>query len=74
MLETKTLINFIGPALMLLYVGYCWVHQGCHHKGHGWKWKTREESPKGFWFTIVLLLVLSILAIASPLIIKHGRI
>ena len=57
---------------MLLYVGYCWVHQGIHHKGKGWK--TREESPKGFWFTIVLLLVLSILAIASPLIIKHGRI
>ena len=54
---------------MLLYVGYCWVHQGIHHKGKGWK--TREESPKGFWFTIVLLLVLSILTIASPLLIKR---
>jgi hypothetical protein len=72
MLEPRSLINFIGPALMLLYVGYCWVHQGYHKKGHGWK--TREESPKGFWFTIVLFLVLSIITIASPLIIKHGII
>jgi hypothetical protein len=72
MIETRSLMNLIGPALMLLYVGYCWVHQGCHHKGKGWK--TREESPKGFWFTIVLLLVLSIVTIASPLLIKHGRI
>jgi hypothetical protein len=69
MLENISLINLIGPALMLLYVGYCWVHQGIHHKGKGWK--TREESPKGFWFTIVLLLVLSILTIASPLLIKR---
>jgi hypothetical protein len=72
MIEIRSLINFIGPALMLTYIGYCWVHQGCHHKGKGWK--TREESPKGFWFTIVLLLVLSIVTIASPLLIKHGRI
>ena len=72
MIAIRSLINFIGPALMLLYVGYCWVHQGFHHKGKGWK--TREEYPKGFWFTIVLLLVLSILSIASPLILKHGRI
>ena len=72
MIEIRSLINFIGPALMLLYVGYCWVHQGFHQKGKGWK--TREEHPKGFWFTIVLLLVLSIVTIASPLILKHGRI
>jgi hypothetical protein len=72
MLEPRSLINFIGPALMLLYVGYCWVHQGCHHKGKGWK--TREESPKGFWFTIVLLLVLSILTIVNTLYFKHGII
>jgi len=69
MLEPRSLINFIGPALMLLYVGYCWVHQGCHQKGKGWK--TREESPKGFWFTIVLLLVLSAVTIASTLIVKR---
>ena len=69
MLEPRSLINFIGPALMLLYAGYCWVHQGCHHKGKGLK--TREESPKGFWFTIVLLLVLSAVTIASTLIVKR---
>ena len=69
MFEPRTLINFIGPALMLLYAGYCWVNQGCHHKGKGWK--TREESPKGFWFMIVLLLVLSAATIASSLILKR---
>ena len=69
MLEPRSLINFIGPALMLLYAGYCWVHQGCLQKGKGWK--TREESPKGFWFTIVLLLVLSAVTIASTLIVKR---
>ena len=69
MLEPRFLINFIGPALMLLYAGYCWVNQGCHHKGKGWK--TREESPKGFWFMIVLLLVLSAVTIASSLILKR---
>lgn len=68
MIEIRSLVNLIGPALMLLYAGYCWVHQGCHHKGKGWK--TREESPKGFWFTIVLLLVLSIVTIATPLLIR----
>ena len=72
MIEIRSLVDLIGPAIMLLYLGYCWVHQGFYKKGKGWK--TREEYPKGFWFTIVLLLVLSILAIASPLILKHGRI
>ena len=69
MLEPRSLINFIGPALMMLYAGYCWVNQGCHQKGRGWK--TREESPKGFWFMIVLLLVLSAVTIASTLIVKR---
>ncbi|MDC0557282.1 hypothetical protein OAO34_05805 [Candidatus Poseidoniaceae archaeon] len=69
MIEIRSLINFIGAALMLLYVGYCWVNQGCHHKGKGWR--TREESPKGFWFTIVLWLVLSAVTIASSLILKR---
>ena len=69
MLEPRSLINFIGPALMLLYAGYCWVNQGFHQKGKGWK--TREESPKGFRFMIVLLLVLSAVTIASTLIVKR---
>jgi len=68
MIETRSLINFIGPALMLLYVGYCWVHQGCYQRGKGWK--TREESPKMFLFTIIILLLLSIATISTSLILK----
>jgi hypothetical protein len=67
MINFRFLINFIGPALMLLYAGYCWVNQGCHHKGKGWR--TREESPKAFWFTIVLLVALSILTVALNLVL-----
>jgi hypothetical protein len=37
---------------MLLYVGYCWVHQGVHAKGKGWV--TREFAPKTFWFCMIL--------------------
>ncbi len=68
MIEIRSSINFIGPALILHYVGYCWVNQGFYQKVR--RWKTREESPRGFWFTIVLWLVLSVLTIASSLILK----
>ncbi|MBA4694888.1 MAG: hypothetical protein H2066_03445 [Candidatus Poseidoniales archaeon] len=68
MVETRFLINSIGPILMLLYAGYCWVHQGCFHKGKGWR--TREESPKMFWFNIVLMILFSILAFLGNIFAK----
>ena len=69
MIESRNFLTFIGPAPMMLYVGYCWVNQGFYQKVR--RWKTREESPRGFWFTIVLWLVLSVAAIASSLILKR---
>ena len=44
--------------LLLIYAGFCWVKQGVHVKGKGWK--SKEEMPKSFWFSIVLYLLIGL--------------
>ncbi len=51
-MEIRLIITSVFASLMLLYVGYCWVHQGVHAKGKGWV--TREFAPKTFWFCMIL--------------------
>ena len=42
--------------LLFAYSGYCWMNQKVLVRGIGWK--SKEEYPKSFYFTIVILVVL----------------
>jgi len=65
-MEIRKIINIAIAILMLLYVGYCWVNQGSHARGKGWR--TRWEAPKTFWFNVIFFTVVSIFMIVTALV------
>ena len=52
--------------LLLIYAGFCWVKQGVHVRGKGWK--SKEEMPRLFWFSIVLYLLLGLFMVVGNLL------
>ena len=57
------LLQLLIPIGLMAYAGYCWVTQSVHVRGMGWK--TREEAPKAFYFTILLILIIGVYSIVS---------
>ena len=55
--------NLFGLVLCLGYALYCFVNKGFHAKGKGWN--TKEEAPKGYYFTMGLMIFLGIIQIIS---------
>lgn len=51
--------------LLFAYAGFCWMKQKVHVRGKGWQ--TREESPKTFYFTVGIMILLGIGQLASSL-------
>ena len=48
---------------LFIYTLYCWIRQGTHVRGKGWK--TKEEMPKTFYFSVGLYLILGISIFAA---------
>ena len=55
--------NIIGLVFCAGYAGYTFVRQGVHVRGQGWK--TKEEAPKSFYFTVGILVLISIVSLGS---------
>jgi uncharacterized membrane protein YidH (DUF202 family) len=51
--------------LMCGYAGFCWVNQKVHVRGKGWR--TKEESPKMFYFTVSIMIFLGIVQLFSSI-------
>ena len=55
--------NLIGLVFCAGYAAYTFVRQGVHVRGQGWK--TKQEAPKSFYFTIGILVLISIFSLGS---------
>ena len=64
-LLTTLAIPILVSLLMFSYAGFCWMKQKVHVRGKGWQ--TREESPKMFYFTVGIMILLGIGQLASSL-------
>ena len=64
-LITKLVIPIVVAFLMFSYAGYLWVKQGVHVRGKGWM--SKEEAPKSFYITVVLMVVLGLGQLISPI-------
>ena len=64
-LLTALAIPILVSMLMFSYGGFCWMKQKVHVRGKGWQ--TREESPKMFYFTVGIMILLGIGQLASSL-------
>ncbi len=64
-LLTTLAIPILVSLLMFSYAGFCWMKQKVHVRGKGWQ--TREESPKTFYFTVGIMILLGIGQLASSL-------
>ncbi|MDG1556002.1 MAG: hypothetical protein P8R00_07125 [Candidatus Poseidoniaceae archaeon] len=60
---TDVVVPVLISLLLISYVGYCWFNQKVHVRGKGWK--TRDEYPKNFYFTLIVLTIIGIGQLAS---------
>jgi len=58
-LLTTLAIPILVSMLMFSYAGFCWMKQKIHVRGKGWR--SKEESPKTFYFTVSILIFFGII-------------
>ncbi len=58
--------NIIGFVFCAGYFAYTFIRQGVHVRGQGWK--TKEEAPKSFYFTMAIMVLISIVSLGSIII------
>ena len=62
---SRLVLPIIISVLLFAYAGYCWVTQKVHLKGKGWK--TKDEAPKSFYFTVTILVLIGLGQLFSTL-------
>ena len=62
---SRLVLPIIISVLLFAYAGYCWVTQKVHLKGKGWK--TKDEAPKSFYFTVIILVIIGLGQLFSTL-------
>ena len=55
--------NLFGFIFCLGYAIYLFLKKGLHVKGKGWK--TKDEAPKSYYFTLGILIVISIFSLGA---------
>jgi hypothetical protein len=55
--------NLLGLVFCLGYAIYTFLRKGVHVKGKGWK--TKDEAPKSYYFTLGILIVISIFSLGA---------
>ena len=58
--------NLLGLVFCLGYAIYTFLRKGVHVKGKGWK--TKDEAPKSYYFTLGILIVISIFSLGSIIV------
>ena len=56
-------------ALTFAYGVFCMVKGGSHVKNVGWR--TKEEYPKSYYFTVIFMILLGVSMIVSGFILKR---
>ena len=59
----------ITGALCFVYGVFCMVKGGSHVKNVGWR--TKEEYPKSYYFTVIFMILLGVSMIVSGFILKR---
>ena len=71
-MERDEIIGLVVPImvsfLLFGYVAYCWFNQKVHVRGKGWR--SKDEAPKTFYFTVILLLLIGLGQLFSTLYFK----
>ncbi len=50
--------NLVGLFFCLGYALYLFLRKGIHVRGQGWK--TKDEAPKSYYFTLGMLILISV--------------
>lgn len=56
---------------LFVYVAYCWQQQGIHTRNEGWK--TREEAPRTFAWTMWFYVIFAIALIIADALNLNGQ-
>ena len=57
---SRLVLPIIVSVLLFAYAGYCWVTQKV-------KGKTKDEAPKSFYFTVIIILLIGLGQLFSTL-------
>ena len=67
MVPTELILGSIGNLIAFIfctgYAIYTFLRKGVHVKHKGWK--TKDEAPKTFYFTIGIMILISILSLGA---------
>ena len=67
MVPIHLIMSLVGNILALVfctgYAIYTFLRKGVHVKGRGWK--TKDEAPKSYYFTLGILIVVSIFSFGA---------
>ena len=67
MVPTELIVGSIGNLIAFIfcigYAIYTFLRKGVHVKGKGWK--TKDEAPKSYYFTLGILIVISIFSLGA---------
>lgn len=66
MVSIDVLINLSLVMMCFLYAAYCMFHGGFHMKGRGWR--TKQENPRTFYFTLFLMYFFALVTLATTFI------
>ena len=62
---SRLVLPIVISVLLFAYAGYCWVAQKVHVRGKGWR--TKDEAPKSFYFTVIILVLIGLGQLFSTL-------
>jgi len=67
MVPTELIVGSIGNLIAFIfclgYAIYTFLRKGVHVKGRGWK--TKDEAPKSYYFTLGIMILVSILSLGA---------
>ena len=55
---SRLVLPIVISVLLFAYAGYCWITQKVHVRGKGWK--TKDEAPKTFYLTVIILVLIGL--------------
>jgi hypothetical protein len=68
MVPIAILINISLAIVCFSYVAYCIFHGGFNGKKQWYRWRTKQENPRTFYFTVIIFFLVGLFNLVTSFI------
>ena len=68
MVPIAILINISAAIVCFSYFAYCIFHGGYHGKKQWYRWRTKQENPRTFYFTVIIFFLVGLFNLVTSFI------